>query len=194
MTSSRDAGERPGEEAHHVLFSTSLGACAVAWRARGIRWILLPERSPEATSARLVTLAGASVASAPPAAVQASIDRIVRHLETGAEDLSTILLDMEDLPPFSRRVYEITRAVPPGEVRTYGEIANLIGAPAATRAVGQALGKNPFPIVVPCHRVVAAGHRPGGFSAPGGLDTKAHLLAIEGRSLTSGEQTTFRFR
>ncbi|APR87371.1 Methylated-DNA--protein-cysteine methyltransferase [Minicystis rosea] len=189
-----DMDPRPSEEAFHALFSTSLGACAIGWRARGIRWTLLPGRSPEETRARLATFAGETMEHEPPPSVREAIERITHHLETGKEDLSTISLDMDDLPSFSRRVYELARAIAPGEVRTYGEIANLLGAPAATRAVGQALGKNPFAIVVPCHRVLAAGHKPGGFSAPGGLDTKARLLAIEGVSLTTSSQTAFQFR
>jgi methylated-DNA-[protein]-cysteine S-methyltransferase len=116
------------------------------------------------------------------------MDDIARHLAGAAADLSSIPLDLAGVPPFFRRVYEVTRAVPRGEVRTYAEIAAAAGSPSATRAVGQALAKNPFPLVVPCHRVVAAGNAPGGFSAPGGLDTKARLLAIEGCFLEGDRQ------
>lgn len=116
--------------------------------------------------------------------------KITRHLAGDSVDLSTIPLDLGPVPPFFRRVYEITRAVGRGEVRTYAEIAAAAGSKAATRAVGQALARNPFPIVVPCHRVIASGNAPGGFSAPGGLDTKARLLAIEGGSLPGDRQLT----
>ncbi|MFT3769532.1 MAG: methylated-DNA--[protein]-cysteine S-methyltransferase [Minicystis sp.] len=185
---------RPGEPTSHAFFSTPFGECALAWGARGLRWILLPERSPEETRARVARIASTSVEEeSPPPWVKEAMHRIARHLQTGAEDLSTILLDMEPVSPFFRRVYEVTCGVRPGEVKTYSEIASLVGSPSAVRAVGQALGKNPFPVVVPCHRVVAAGGKPGGFSAPGGLDTKARLLAIEGRVLAGAEQTTFDF-
>jgi methylated-DNA-[protein]-cysteine S-methyltransferase len=123
-----------------------------------------------------------------------AIDHIARHLAGDAADLSTIPLDLAGVPPFFRRVYEVTRAVPSGELRTYAEIAVAAGSPSAMRAVGQALAKNPFPIVVPCHRVIAAGNAPGGFSAPGGLDTKARLLAIEGRSLGGDRQLMLPLR
>jgi methylated-DNA-[protein]-cysteine S-methyltransferase len=111
--------------------------------------------------------------------VRQVIDRIVALLAGKADDLSGVALDMEGVPPFNRRVYEIARTIPPGRTLTYGEIAARLDAPDA-RGVGQALGENPFPPVVPCHRVVAAGGKTGGFSAPGGVDTKLRLLAIEG--------------
>jgi methylated-DNA-[protein]-cysteine S-methyltransferase len=94
-------------------------------------------------------------------------------------DLSNIQLDMEGVPPFHRRVYEVARAIAPGNTRTYGEIATRLGDPGAARAVGQALGHNPFAPVVPCHRVLAAGGRSGGFSANGGVATKLRMLQIE---------------
>jgi methylated-DNA-[protein]-cysteine S-methyltransferase len=97
-----------------------------------------------------------------------------------ARDLSAIALDMDGLPSFQRRVYEAARAIPPGETLSYGEVAARLGAPGSARAVGQALGRNPFAIVVPCHRVLAAGGKAGGFSANGGVATKLRLLALEG--------------
>ncbi len=114
--------------------------------------------------------------------VAEAMDRIAGHLEGSAVDFSTILLDLAPVPPFFRRVYEEARAVPRGEVRTYAELAAAAGSPAASRAVGQAMAKNPWPVVVPCHRIVGSAGKPGGFSAPGGLDTKARLLALEGAS------------
>jgi methylated-DNA-[protein]-cysteine S-methyltransferase len=87
---------------------------------------------------------------------------------------------MEDVPEFHRRVYDVARAIPPGETLSYGEVAARLGEPAAAQAVGRALGRNPFPIVVPCHRVVAANGALHGFSAPGGIETKRRMLAIEG--------------
>ena len=116
------------------------------------------------------------------AEVRRAIDAIVALLEghpTEPVTLTNLVLDMEGVPPFHQRVYELARAIPPGETLTYGELASLMGEPGAARAVGQALGKNPFAPVVPCHRVLAAQGRPGGFSAPGGIDTKLRMLLIE---------------
>jgi O-6-methylguanine DNA methyltransferase len=102
-------------------------------------------------------------------------------------DLSDLTLDLESLPPFQRRVCEAARAIPVGSTLTYGEIAARIGEPGAARAVGQALGANPFPIIVPCHRVLAAGGKPGGFSAPGGVTTKLRSLANRRRLMFSAD-------
>jgi len=107
------------------------------------------------------------------------------------DDLRELVLDMEGLPPFNRRVYELARTIPPGSTLTYGDIAVRLGSPGTARAVGQALGHNPFPIVVPCHRVLAADGRMGGFSAPGGVVTKRRMLAIEGVEGVRPEPTLF---
>jgi methylated-DNA-[protein]-cysteine S-methyltransferase len=115
----------------------------------------------------------------PPAAVQQAIDGVVALLSGAAVDLSTVPLDMERVPTFDRRVYEIARAIPPGHTLTYGDIAARLGDPGAAREVGQALGRNPFAVIVPCHRVIAAGGKTGGFSATGGVTTKLRLLEIE---------------
>jgi methylated-DNA-[protein]-cysteine S-methyltransferase len=120
------------------------------------------------------------VESPPPAAIRRAIVGIRALLAGDHADLSAVPLDFDGVPSFHRRVYEAARGIPPGATLTYGEVAARAGASGAARAVGQALGRNPFPLVVPCHRVLAAGGRLGGFSAPGGVSTKAHLLAIEG--------------
>jgi methylated-DNA-[protein]-cysteine S-methyltransferase len=122
--------------------------------------------------------------------VRRAIDGIVALLRGEASDLSSVALDMERVPPFHRRVYDIARTIPPGATLSYGEIAARLGDPSVARAVGQALGQNPFAIVVPCHRVLAAGRRSGGFSAPGGVRTKLLLLEIEG-ARASGIPTLF---
>jgi methylated-DNA-[protein]-cysteine S-methyltransferase len=116
----------------------------------------------------------------PPPEVQRALDGIVALLGGEASDLSGVRLDMGHVPPFHRRVYETARTIPPGATLSYGEIAARLGAPGSARAVGQALGKNPFAIVVPCHRVLAAGGKVGGFSASGGITTKLRLLSLEG--------------
>ena len=115
----------------------------------------------------------------PPSSVQAAIDDIIALLRGEARDLSAIALDMAGVPEFDRRVYEVARTIAPGETLSYRDVATRLGDPAAARDVGQALGRNPFPVIVPCHRVVAAGSRLGGFSAPGVATTKRRLLAIE---------------
>ena len=173
-----------------ALFDTAIGRCGIAWGERGlVRGVQLPEASPSATRKRLALRFAGSSESPPPAHVQRAIDRIVTLLRGEAADLGSIELDMTPVPDFHRRVYEQCRKIPKGTTLSYGEVASRIGAPGAARAVGQALGKNPFAIVVPCHRVLAAGGKPGGFSANGGLKTKLRMLQIEQaqRSLFDGD-------
>src|SRR6516164_3560011 len=119
------------------------------------------------------------------------VDRIAALLRGEVSDLSNIALDMDEVPTFHRRVYEAARAIPPGRTLSYGDVAARAGAPGAARAVGQALGRNPFPIVVPCHRVLAAGGKIGGFSAQGGIATKRRMLAIEGAQLNGATPPLF---
>ena len=127
---------------------------------------------------------------APAAERAGAIARINALLAGGRDDLVDLALDLDSVAPFNRRVYEIARAIPPGETSTYGQIAKAMGEPGAARAIGKALGDNPWPIIVPCHRVLAADGKSGGFSAPGGVDTKARLLTIE-RARTSAAPTLF---
>ena len=166
-----------------ALFDTAIGRCGVAWGERGVAGVQLPEAGERETRARMLQRFPAAGEAQPPPEVQRVIDRIVALLRGEASDLSTIALDMEEVPAFHRRVYEVARAIPSGMTLSYGEIAARAGAPGAARAVGQALGRNPFPIVVPCHRVLAAGGKIGGFSAQGGVATKRRMLAIEGAPL-----------
>ena len=162
----------------YALFDTAIGRCAIAWGERGILAVQLPEANDRATRARLLRrCSGAS--EMPPAEVKRVCEDIIALLDGEAIDLKSVALDMQAISSFERRVYEIARAIPPGETLTYGEIANRLGEPSAAREVGQALGRNPFPIVVPCHRVQAAGGKAGGFSAPGGVATKLRMLQIE---------------
>ena len=166
-----------------AIFETAIGACGVAWSHAGIMSVQLPERNADATRARLARRCGGAGETLPPPEVQRAIDAIVALLDGEPSDLSFVALDVEGVPDFYRRVYEVARTIPPGATRSYGEIAARLGDPGSARAVGQALGRNPFPIVVPCHRVLAAGGRTGGFSARGGTKTKLTLLAIEGAQL-----------
>lgn len=152
----------------------------MAWTARGVSRVFLPEGDRAALRERIAVRCPEAVEGPAPAGVQEAIEGIVASLGGCPADLASVPLDMEAVPEFHRRVYEVARAIPFGKVMTYGEVARRLGAPGASRAVGQALGRNPFALVVPCHRVLAAGGRPGGFSARGGLVTKHRLLSIEG--------------
>jgi methylated-DNA-[protein]-cysteine S-methyltransferase len=160
------------------LFETAIGECAVAWDGQRLAAVHLPEATPGQLRARMASRTGAQEGE-PPAFVQAAIARIQALLRGERDLLADLPLALDTVPEFHRRVYEVTRAIPPGQTMTYGEVALAIGEPGAARAVGQALGANPFAPVVPCHRVLAAGGRSGGFSAEGGAATKLKMLEIE---------------
>ncbi|AUX29311.1 MULTISPECIES: methylated-DNA--[protein]-cysteine S-methyltransferase [Sorangium] len=162
-----------------LLFDTAIGRCGIAWGARGVALLQLPEGREEGTRARLLQRMPGALEAPPPPDVQRAIDGIAALLRGEASDLSGVALDMERVPPFHRRVYEVARTIPPGATLTYGDIAARLGSIGSARAVGQALGRNPFAILVPCHRVLAAGGKVGGFSADGGVTTKLRLLEIE---------------
>jgi methylated-DNA-[protein]-cysteine S-methyltransferase len=167
-----------------ALFDTIIGRCGIAWGGHGLIGMQLPESSPGAAWARLRKRFPEAVEREPTPEIEKIIDRIRDLLAGGRDDLSDIALDLSTQSDFNVRVYEIARAITPGDTSTYGEVAKAMGEPGAARAVGKALGENPWPIVVPCHRVLAAaqgkrGAGMGGFSAPGGTETKAKLLTIE---------------
>jgi methylated-DNA-[protein]-cysteine S-methyltransferase len=163
-----------------TLFPTAIGHCGIAWGERGIVGIWLPETDERRTRARLLGRRPDSVESSPPPDVRAAIEKIVALLSGERRDLADVALDFEGVPAYHRRVYAAARTIPPGRTLTYGEVASKLGDPLRAREVGRALARNPFPIVVPCHRVLAAHGRSGGFSAPGGVSTKLRLLEIEG--------------
>lgn len=173
-----------------VLFDTAIGCCGIVWHGRGIVGVQLPEASEQALQVRISRRYPEAKEIPAPAFVQSAIDGIVSLVAGRSSDLSTIALDMDGVPPFHRQVYELARTIPPGRTLTYGQVASKIGVPGSSRAVGQALGSNPFPIVVPCHRVVAAGGKIGGFSADGRVATKLRLLSIE-RDSTPDPATLF---
>jgi methylated-DNA-[protein]-cysteine S-methyltransferase len=162
-----------------TLFETAIGRCGIAWRGELVAAVQLPERTDEATRRRLEATAGRCSSLPRPAAVQAAIDAMTALLDGQATDLGFVAVDLEPVAPFDRAVYEVTRSIPPGSTLTYGQVAERLGEPGAARAVGQALGANPFPLIVPCHRVLGAGGRLIGFSAAGGVQTKRKLLLIE---------------
>ena len=168
------------------LFDTPVGACALVWGAHGLVGVLLPEASAGATRTRAQRRFGAAHEASAPVEVRHVMARIVGLLSGESDSLQDIALDTSAVPPFNLRVYELARGILPGQTLSYGEVAARLGEPLAARAVGQALGANPFPIIVPCHRVLAAGGKSGGFSAPGGARTKLRLLEIEGAALGAG--------
>jgi methylated-DNA-[protein]-cysteine S-methyltransferase len=174
----------------YALFPTAIGVCGLAWSERGVNRVVFPESSEAATRARLTRRDRDLPEATPPPAISAAIAAITALLETGRADLSAIALDMDGVDAEERAILEAARTVPPGSTITYGELAARIGQPRATREVGQAMARNRFPIVVPCHRVLAAGGGFGGFSAPGGLESKARLLTIE-RASTSAAPMLF---
>jgi len=164
----------------YALFDTAIGKCGIAWGGRGVVGVQLPEAREAETRTTLLRRFPEAREAPPPPDVAAARDGIIELLSGKGADLTVISLDMAEVPAFHRRVYEAARAIPPGATLSYGDIAARVGSPGAARAVGQALGRNPFALIVPCHRVLAAGGKVGGFSANGGIVTKLRLLAIEG--------------
>ncbi len=168
----------------YFIFDSPLGPCGIAWTARGAQTAVthfqLPEASAEITKSRLARNSGASESSAAPPEITQIIERVCRHLRGELEDFRDVAVDLKGTEPFARRVFEAAREIEAGQTRTYGDVAKTLGQPHAAQAVGQALGSNPIPLIIPCHRVLAAGGKLGGFSAPGGRATKERLLEIEG--------------
>ena len=168
-----------------ALFDSPIGSCGIAWNATGIAGFHLPLATAQATRSRLQQRWAGAIEGPPPAGVQRVIDRVLALLAGEAIDLSDIPVDLADAPEFHRKVYEVARTIPPGRTMTYGEIAKRLGAPQESREVGQALGRNPIAIIVPCHRVLGADGKMGGFSASGGVATKRRILEIEGAAALS---------
>jgi O-6-methylguanine DNA methyltransferase len=175
-----------------ALFDTALGSCGIAWGDAGIAAVQLPDARKTQTRARLRQQFPAVVEKVPTRPVQLAIDHICALLRGDKADLSDIVLDMSEVPPFHQRVYLLARSIEPGVTLTYGELAKQLGSVGLARAVGQALGKNPFAVVVPCHRVLAAGGKMGGFSAGGGVITKQRMLDIEGATIPTAKTPTGR--
>ena len=175
--------ERPGPvrqalmgAVHFCVFDTAIGPCGIAWTADAIAACQLPEADRAATLARMQRRFPEAQAGAAPEWVAKVIARVQALLEGGHDDLADVPLELRDEPEFNCRVYEIARAIPPGRTLTYGDIAKRMGDPGAARAVGQALGHNPFAPIVPCHRILGAGNSGTGFSANGGVATKLKML------------------
>jgi methylated-DNA-[protein]-cysteine S-methyltransferase len=166
-----------------AMFDTAIGRCGLVWGDRGINAVQLPMGSEDKTRGRIRQRYGDIAEAPPPAEVQAAIEGMVELMAGEPNDLSNVVLDLDEVPDFNRKVYAIARTIPPGRTLTYGDIAKRLGGVELSRDVGQALGHNPCPIVVPCHRVLAAGDKPGGFSGNGGVVTKLKMLAIEGAAV-----------
>ncbi len=165
----------------YTLFETALGRCGLAWGPNGVRSVSFAAASDEETVNHLCRRApGARETHAPPESIAAMISDIKALFKGEARDLSYAALDMEGVGDFDRKVYALSLKIMPGEAKTYGDLAKAMGDVAHSRRVGQALGRNPFPIIVPCHRIVGASGAMTGFSAPGGAELKRKLLKIEG--------------
>ena len=173
-----------------ALFDTALGCCGVAWNDHGLRALQLPEADAAAARARLLRRVPRAVEAPPSAAAQQAIDGVTALLRGERTDLSQLPLDLRGVPELHARIYAIVRRIPCGRTLSYGQVAEQLGDRTLARAVGQAMARNPFAPVVPCHRVLGADGRPGGFSARGGLRTKLQLLLIE-RARLSDEPDLF---
>ncbi len=161
-------------------FDTPLGVCALAWSDQGVSAVCWPAADREAARQRMARRYPGLAEAEPPAPIRRAMTAVAALLGSEPADLGFVALDLSAASAFERSVYDIARTIPAGQTLTYGEVALRLGDRLLARDVGQALGRNPVPIIVPCHRVLAAGGKSGGFSAPGGVATKLKLLAIEG--------------
>ena len=162
-----------------TTFETPLGWGGLAWSDCGVTGIHLPEPDHSKVRAQLRRRFPAAAEASPPPAIEDAIAAMTSLVCGERVDLSRVELDQTGVDAFDQQVYAVARRIPPGETLSYGQIATRLGDPKLARDVGQALGRNPFPLVVPCHRVIAANGRLGGFSARGGVSTKQRLLEIE---------------
>lgn len=176
--------DEQGAASGYALFPTAIGHCGMAWQGALLVGVQLPEDAGEAhTRTRMQRRFPQLAECTMPPPVAAWAARVAALLQGAHDDLCDVPLAFDTVPPFNARVYALARRIPPGKTMTYGEMAAALGEPGAARAVGQALGHNPFAPVVPCHRILAANGRTGGFSAGGGAATKMRMLGIEGACL-----------
>jgi methylated-DNA-[protein]-cysteine S-methyltransferase len=164
----------------YTIFDTGIGRCGIAWSNIGVAGVQLPEAREIETRKRLFQLYPDAREMRPPVTVEIAIEGIVALLRGGASDLSDTILDMTGIHAFNARVYDITRSIPRGETRTYAEVAASLRATGASHSVAQAIARNPFMIIVPCHRVLEAGGYADRISPNGGAISKRRLLSIEG--------------
>jgi len=169
----------------YAVFDTEAGFCAIAWSPGGVVRFQLPDKSAEAAERHILRRLPMAQPGTPPASVAAVIADAQRYFAGEKIDFSMVAVDLDGQDDFFRRIYVATRAVDWGRTTTYGTLAKELGAgPEAARDVGQAMATNPVPLIIPCHRVLAAGGKVGGFSAPGGASAKLRMLALEGNDLT----------
>lgn len=171
----------------YTIFDTAIGRCVIAWGPSGIVGVQLPEVREIDTRRRLFQLYPDARELRAPLNVEIAIEGITALLRGGGGDLSDVTLDMSGIPGFSQRVYALVRAIPRGETRTYAEIAAGLRASGAVHSVAQALARNPFMIIVPCHRVLEAGNYADRISPNGGAVSKRRLLSIDGAHPTASK-------
>jgi methylated-DNA-[protein]-cysteine S-methyltransferase len=167
----------------HTLFDTPIGPCGIAWSEGAVTRLQLPEADRRATDQRLRATRTHGSPGVPPPDIERIIANVQLYLTGQKIDFGSVALDLTGVSPLHQTIYHAARAVSWGQTATYGDLAHKIGAPDAARAVGQALGRNPIPIIIPCHRILAKGDKLRGFSAYGGIVTKERLLVLEGLRL-----------
>jgi len=189
-------GAKIMDQTEYCLFETALGACGIAWKAQEssrippvVTFFQLPEATRRLTDTRIAGSSGGRKARVPPPYIAGIIRKVQRHLRGDVQDFRDIVVDLDAMGPFARQVYEAVRKIPAGRTKSYGQLATDMNRPTASRAVGQALGRNPIPLIIPCHRVLARGKDLRGFSAHGGVETKARMLEIEGATIGRPQQT-----
>lgn len=169
---------------HYCIFKTAGGYCGIAWNAAGIIRFQLPTKTESSTEQLLLRRLSSGVSADPPAAVGATIESVKRYFAGETVDFSDVVVDLSNQDEFFREIYAAARRVGWGRTTTYGTLARELGrGPEAARDVGQAMAKNPVALIIPCHRVLAAGGKIGGFSAPGGSNSKVRMLELEGVNL-----------
>lgn len=163
----------------YCVFDSAIGACGIAWSAQGVTHVQLPEKDRAATEQHIARRSGGTLQTPPPAIAKA-IAAVQRYLTGERVDFSDIAVDLDAVGDFHKQLYGALRKVGWGKTTTYGALGKTLGITGDARDIGQAMGKNPVPVIIPCHRVLAAGNKIGGFSAPGGIFTKEKLLTLEG--------------
>jgi len=169
----------------YTIFDTAIGRCGIAWSASGIIGVQLPQAREIETRGQMLRQYPSARELRPPLSVEIAFDGIAALLSGQNVDLSDVVLDMSGITPFNRRVYEFTRTIPRGETRIYSEVASSLRASGAARSVAQAISRNPFMIIVPCHRVLETGSYTDKISPNGGVISKRRLLSIEGAGSTN---------
>jgi methylated-DNA-[protein]-cysteine S-methyltransferase len=188
----RPAVDRTAQQ--YRVFETAAGFCGIAWSNAGITCFRLPTTSAEAAQRLILRRIPNAQPGQPPARIEEAIALAGRYFAGERADFTRCEIDLGKQEAFFRDVYALVRGLPWGETTTYGAVARALGAgPEAARDVGQAMAKNPVPLIIPCHRVLAAGGRIGGFSAPGGSTAKARMLELEGIRLESPQPAQHAF-